>query len=111
MTKKKYNTELQSLDYRRFRLSYLQENPICEICLVTDPDSPQLATELDHIEQRKDRPDLLMEISNVQALCHIHHKFKTLSETTTRLHIGFDIHGNPLDYRKTSWKILEVNKT
>lgn len=61
--------------WKKFRLAYLSEHPLCVECLKLYLFIP--ATDVDHIKPLRDRPDLKYELSNLQPLCHKHHSAKT----------------------------------
>jgi 5-methylcytosine-specific restriction endonuclease McrA len=62
--------------WRRFRRLYLFDNPACEDCLEQGIVVPAIVVH--HIEERRDRPDLAYEVTNMRALCvpchNRHHK-------------------------------------
>jgi 5-methylcytosine-specific restriction protein A len=53
--------------WRRFRRLYLFDNPACEECLERGVVVP--AVIVHHVQERRDRPDLAYEESNMRALC------------------------------------------
>lgn len=61
--------------WRRFRLLVLQAEPLCRHCKAVGFTVP--ATDVDHIVDRLERPELAFVESNCQALCHSCHSRKT----------------------------------
>lgn len=64
-------------DWRRFRLAYLDDNPLCVRCEASGIVVP--ATIVDHIVPLTQGGKRLDE-SNVQSLCKTHHDLKTACE-------------------------------
>lgn len=64
--------------WRKVRLSYLRENPLCVECLKKEIITP--ATIIDHIEPHKGNRELFWDKSNWQPLCKMHHDVKTGKE-------------------------------
>jgi 5-methylcytosine-specific restriction protein A len=66
-------------DWRKVRFQKLRMNPICELChvdhIITE------ATVVHHLIDVAERPDLRLEMSNLQSLCKSHHD----SITATRM--------------------------
>lgn len=58
--------------WRRVRLQKLRRNPLCEC------GCNQLAEEVHHKQDRKDRPDLAYELDNLEALTKACHSRETL---------------------------------
>ncbi len=56
--------------WRRFRRWFLVRHPLCVEC-----NGP--ANEVDHIESRRERPDLAFDESNLRALCKSCHSRRT----------------------------------
>ena len=67
-----------STQWRRLRKMKLNQDPVCEECLKSDVVEP--ATEVDHIIPRAKRPDLELDMTNLQSLCKPHHSSKTATE-------------------------------
>lgn len=69
----------RSAAWLRLRRAHLREHPLCVDC-VEDPsiDPPALATEVDHVQSIRDRPDLKLDPSNLASLCKSHHSRKTV---------------------------------
>jgi 5-methylcytosine-specific restriction protein A len=61
--------------WRRLRRAVLAEGPLCVACL--ERDLTTAATEVDHVLDRVDRPDLQLARSNLQPLCKSCHSRKT----------------------------------
>jgi 5-methylcytosine-specific restriction protein A len=60
-------------DWRRFRINYLAEHPLCVDCLpIVTP-----ATELHHIEKIKDAPHKRLDWDNIIPLCDACHNRRT----------------------------------
>jgi 5-methylcytosine-specific restriction protein A len=64
-----------SAPWRRLRAVKLAEDPLCEECLELDLTTP--GEHVDHILDRRDRPDLALAKSNLKTLCASHHNRKT----------------------------------
>ena len=73
-----YNTT----KWKELRLLKLQMNPLCEHCLRENKITP--ATEVDHIIPIQQRPDLALDINNLQSLCKPCHSRKTAQETNQK---------------------------
>jgi len=58
--------------WRRVRGAFLKANPVC--CV---PGCGKAATEPDHIQSIRDRPDLRLKWSNLRPFCHSHHSQRT----------------------------------
>ena len=73
---------LNSAEWQRARLDHLKAQPFCADCerkgLAT------LATEVHHVQPRAARPDLALERSNLESLCHDCHSAKTAAEGPRR---------------------------
>ena len=54
--------------WRRLRLAYLSENPLCEMCGGGN-ETGKTDMHVDHRISRRERPDLAFEWSNLRALC------------------------------------------
>lgn len=61
--------------WRNFRIRYLNQNPLCQDCLVEGVSTT--ATEPHHILKVNDRPDLRLEPANLIPLCHYCHCKRT----------------------------------
>ena len=67
-------------DWQVVRTLYLAEHPICEaqnICQRLPPGA-RLATEVHHRQDIAQRPDLRLDMQNLQALCHACHSAITM---------------------------------
>jgi len=64
--------------WRRLRLKVLRERPLCAHCETENIVRP--ASEVDHIIDRRRRPDLALAETNLQPLCKTHHSRKTAHE-------------------------------
>jgi len=53
--------------WRRLRLAYLAEHPLCEWC--STPASPTAATTVHHVIERRERPDLGLDWDNLKSSC------------------------------------------
>ena len=60
--------------WRALRAAYLAAHPRCERC-------PAAATDVDHIQPVRYRPDLRLEWSNLRSLCHRCHSSRTAAFT------------------------------
>lgn len=63
--------------WRRFRLRFLREHPLCADCLEERPRRVTPATDVHHVARLRDRPDLMYVESNLRALCGAHHDGRT----------------------------------
>lgn len=57
--------------WRKFRLLYLQDNPLCVFC--EQEGITKAATVVDHIKPHKGDMKLFWDKSNMQPLCKFHH--------------------------------------
>ena len=64
--------------WKSTRRIHIETYPYCCICLIGGVRT--IAKHVDHIIERKDRPDLAFEPSNLQSLCVAHHSSKTLKD-------------------------------
>lgn len=64
--------------WRKARLRFLRQNPLCVHCLDEDEITP--ATVVDHIQAHKGDRELFWDEDNWQALCKMHHDIKTAKE-------------------------------
>ncbi len=62
-------------DWYRFRHTFLLANPKC-----CETGCDRKATEVDHIQSVKDRPDLRLIASNCRPFCKSHHSARTARE-------------------------------
>jgi 5-methylcytosine-specific restriction protein A len=62
--------------WREFRAYYLARHPMCEHA----SDCFRQATEVHHIQSRRDYPELTYVESNVEGLCKSHHSSETARE-------------------------------
>ena len=58
--------------WRKLRAVYLRQHPVCAM-----PRCGAMATDVDHVESIRDRPDLRLEWGNLKALCGPHHDRRT----------------------------------
>lgn len=65
-------------DWRRYRIMYLREHPLCVECLKED--KVTAATVVDHIIPHKGNKELFWDPKNHQSLCEHHHDLKTATE-------------------------------
>jgi 5-methylcytosine-specific restriction protein A len=68
--------------WRRLRAAKLAEDPLCEDCL--ERGLTTAATEVDHIIDRCDRPDLALVKSNLSSKCKSDHSRKTAKTMAKR---------------------------
>lgn len=66
----------RSSDWKYIREYKLYKTPLCERCASND--IVNTATEVHHLLDIKDRPDLRLEITNLQSLCHECHNIITV---------------------------------
>jgi 5-methylcytosine-specific restriction protein A len=66
-----------SAAWRRLRAAHLTESPLCADCKNEGIIEP--ATQVDHVKDRKDHPELALDQSNLRSLCLSHHSRKTAS--------------------------------
>ncbi len=62
-------------DWRKVRKQFLAANPIC--CV---PGCGARATEADHMQSVRERPDLRLQWTNMRAMCKTHHSRRTARE-------------------------------
>jgi 5-methylcytosine-specific restriction protein A len=60
----------RSAAWQAIRLMVLNAEPLCRLC-------SQAAMAVDHIIERRERPDLQLDISNLRPLCERCHNIKT----------------------------------
>ena len=82
-------------DWQRLRVRKLQADPLCEGC--KSQGRVSLAEEVDHIVRIVERPDLRLDMDNLQSLCRPCHAAKSAAERSGRLVKGCDVDGVPLD--------------
>ena len=70
---------LDSAAWKSLRLIKLNESPCCEACLAATGRAIP-AIDVDHVIPRDARPDLALDIKNLQSLCKTCHGKKTRSE-------------------------------
>ena len=58
--------------WRAVRKQFLARHPVC-----CKPGCGQPATDADHIQSVRDRPDLRLSWSNLRPFCHAHHSQRT----------------------------------
>jgi 5-methylcytosine-specific restriction protein A len=68
-------TFLASAAWQRLRLERLTLEPFCRAC--RGRGISRLASDVDHIAPRNQRPDLILDLANTQSLCHSCHSAKT----------------------------------
>lgn len=73
---------LNSEAWHRLRRVVLAEQPLCAHCL--ERGELTEASHVDHIVPRHERPDLALDRSNLQSLCHSCHSRKTQLEDRRR---------------------------
>ena len=69
---------ITSARYRRWRLRYLADNPLCSLCL--ERGRTVEATELDHHPTPRSQGGALMDRSNVRALCRPCHEIASRAQ-------------------------------
>jgi 5-methylcytosine-specific restriction enzyme A len=62
-------------DWTKVRNRFLQHSPLC-----CEPGCLQPATEVDHVQSVRDRPDLRLAEFNLRAFCNSHHSARTARE-------------------------------
>jgi len=65
----------KSKDWRYVRAQHLESNPLCVDCLKTGILNCK-SIEVHHIVNRKARPDLALEPTNLESLCKSHHSMR-----------------------------------
>lgn len=65
--------------WKRLRSIQLADQPFCEDCL--EDGRTTAATDVDHVERVRDRPDLALDSSNLRSLCKPCHSRKTARES------------------------------
>src|SRR5579863_9629475 len=68
--------------WRRLRVMHLNSNPLCIVCLAED--RVTVATEVDHRIPIIVRPDLRLDMANLDSLCASCHSKKTRREQQSR---------------------------
>lgn len=71
-------SKLYNWDWRKFRVRYLKEHPLCKHCLSIGKLTP--TQEIDHIKPHQGDKDLFWNESNLQPLCKSCHSTKTARE-------------------------------
>ena len=84
--------------WRKLRLAFLQENPLCAMCKADG--HVKQATELDHIQKHNGDPDLFYDWDNLQGLCHDHHRGYKARQERSGQNTGCDANGNPIEHRE-----------
>jgi len=79
--------------WRRARLWFLQQNPLCVECLKAG--RTEAATVVDHIEPHKGDVEKFWNVKKWQALCARHHNVKTATQDG-----GFGRNATPTDERR-----------
>ena len=64
-----------SAPWRKCRAAVLAERPLCEDCL--ERGELTTATQVHHVVERKERPDLAYDMSNLRSLCASCHSAKS----------------------------------
>ena len=82
--------------WRKVRRYILAKEPICRLCMVSNPRSPNAATQVDHIVPRS-KGGPLFDPSNLQPLCDECHYEKTSREFAGPVRTGACVHGTPND--------------
>ena len=83
---------------RKARRLYLDENPLCVMCLEDGHIEP--ATVVDHVVPHLQRAELFWDTANWQSLCKKHHDSTKQREEKRGHAIGCDADGIPLEPNK-----------
>ena len=94
MTTREQKQRLYGSRWRRLRLHYLAEHPLCVMCTADGRIKP--ATELDHIIKHDGDPALFWDVNNLQGLCRDHHGSTKAKYEASGKMVGCDASGNPL---------------
>ena len=81
-TRKERHSFYLSADWRNMRAYKLQLMPYCEECAKNGKIVP--ATEVHHIIDIVDAPDLILSFDNLQCLCHACHSSITFKRTRSK---------------------------
>ncbi|PWR24399.1 endonuclease [Zavarzinia aquatilis] len=65
--------------WQRVRAAFLAAHPVCCVAGCGKP-----ATDADHIQSVRDRPDLRLAPSNLRPMCHAHHSQRTSRDQVPR---------------------------
>ena len=100
MTKKRYPRESPTArgygrEWRKFRLVYLAENPLCVLCAGLKPPRLTPATVIDHIKPMS-QGGAKFDPDNLRAVCKACHDGPVQSYNRTGVMKGCDEAGNPL---------------
>jgi len=65
--------------WRKVRKLYIEANPLCVECM---KDNKLIKADVvDHIIRYRDKPELGLDVNNLQSLCHYHHNSKSGKES------------------------------
>jgi 5-methylcytosine-specific restriction protein A len=83
---KKKDAELYRAAWRRLRDEHLAAHPACQ-SPDHDPQRPRIVPRMvaDHVQERRDAPELFLEHDNLQTLCPSCHMRKTLKARAARM--------------------------
>ena len=84
----------KSKAWRRLRALVLSEEPFCRYCSQQGYTTPSVV--VDHIQRRRDRPDLALVRDNLQGLCKYHHDAVKAREEHAGHPLGCGQDGEPL---------------
>ncbi len=78
------NKLYNSRAWKDLRLAKLRRNPMCEVC------SRAFATQVHHLEPARLRPDLALDMGNLQAICASCHGRESQRESISSVDRGGD---------------------
>ena len=85
----------KSKAWRRLRDLVLSEEPFCRYCSQQGYTTPSVV--VDHIQRRRDHPDLALVRDNLQGLCKYHHDSVKAREEYAGAELGCGVDGEPFD--------------
>jgi len=93
----------RSPEWRMFRKYILAQTPLCELCIDKDRLNP--ATEIHHKVDIIDRPELRLDMNNLQPLCKSCH-----SEITAQHSSGSEKNMSPVQLKWTD-EVIKIKKS